>query len=70
MADYISANKFDALLGESSEALAKEALQCMHVQLNLFMRTVGVLEGWSLRTTAVWIDECASGGYPAPASYE
>ena len=30
MADYISCNNFDALLGESSEALAKEAFQRMH----------------------------------------
>ena len=31
MADYISRNNFDALLGESSEALAKEAFQRMDV---------------------------------------
>ena len=49
MADYISRNSFDALLGESSEALAKEAFQCMDIQLDLSMRTGGVLEGWSLR---------------------
>ena len=49
MADYISRNNFDALLGESSEALAKEAFQRMDVQLDLSMRTVGALEGWSLR---------------------
>ena len=49
MADYISRNNFDALLGESSEALAKEAFQRMDVQLDLSMRTAGVLEGWSLR---------------------
>ena len=49
MADYISCNKLDALLGESSEALAKEALQRMDVQLELSMRTAGVLEGSSLR---------------------
>ena len=49
MADYISRNNFDALLAESSEALAKEALQRMDVQLDLSMRTAGVLEGWSLR---------------------
>ena len=49
MADYISRNNFDALLGESSEALAKEAFQRMDVQPDLSMRTAGVLEGWSLR---------------------
>ena len=49
MADYVSRNNFDALLGESSEALAKEAFQRMDVQLDLSMRTAGVLEGWSLR---------------------
>ena len=49
MADCISRKKFDALLGESSEALAKEAFQRMDVQLDLSMRTAGVLEGWSLR---------------------
>ena len=49
MADYISPNKFDALLGESSEALAKEAFLRMDVQLDLSMRTAGVLECWSLR---------------------
>ena len=48
-ADYISRNNFDVLLGESSEALAKEAFQRMDVQLDLSMRTAGVLEGWSLR---------------------
>ena len=48
MADYISRNHFDALLGESSEALAKQAFQRMDVQLDLSMRTAGVLEGWSL----------------------
>ena len=49
MADYISRNNFDALLGESSEALAKEAFQRMDVQLDRSMRTAGALEGWSLR---------------------
>ena len=48
MADYISRNNFDALLGGSSEALAKEAFQRMGVQLDLSMRTAGILEGWSL----------------------
>ena len=48
-ADCISRNNFDALLGESSESLAKEAFQRMDVQLDLSMRSVGVLEGWSLR---------------------
>ena len=37
-----------ALIGESSEALAKEAFQRMDVQLDLSMRTAGILEGWSL----------------------
>ena len=37
MADYISRNNFDALLGESSEALAKEAFQRMDVELDLSM---------------------------------
>ena len=46
--DYISCNNFDALIGESSEALAKEAFQRMEVQLDLSMRTAGILEGWSL----------------------
>ena len=36
------------LIGESSEALAKEAFQRMDVQLDLSMRTAGILEGWSL----------------------
>ena len=47
MADYISRNNFDALLDECSEALAKEAFQRMDVQLDVSMRTTGVLEGWS-----------------------
>ena len=49
MADYISCNNFDALLGVNSQPLAKEALQRMDVQLDLSMCTAGVLEGWSLR---------------------
>ena len=49
MADYISHNNFETLLRESSETLAKEAFQRMDVQLNLSMRTAGVLECWSLR---------------------
>ena len=48
LSDYISRNNFDALIGESSEQLAKEAFQRMDVQLDLSMRTAGVLEGWSL----------------------
>ena len=48
MADYISRNNFDALLRESSEALAKEAFQRMDIQLDLSMRTAGILEGWRL----------------------
>ena len=49
MAHYISRKSFDAPLGESSEELAKEALQRMDVELDFCMRTAGVLEGWSLR---------------------
>ena len=41
LSDYISRNNFDALIGESSEALAKEAFQRMDVQLDLSMRTTG-----------------------------
>ena len=48
LSDYISRNNFDALIGESSEALAKEAFQRMDVQLDLSMRTAGILEGRSL----------------------
>ena len=49
LANYMSLINFDALLVESSEALAKEVFQCMDVQLNLSMRTAGVLEECSLR---------------------
>ena len=48
LSDYISRKKFDALIGESSEALAKEALQRMDVQQDLLMPTAGILEGSSL----------------------
>ena len=48
LSDYISRNNFDALIGESSEALAKEAFQRMDVQLDRCMRTAGILEEWSL----------------------
>ena len=48
LSDYISRNNCNALIGESSEALAKEAFKRMDVQLDLFMRTAGILEGWSL----------------------
>ena len=48
MADYISCLNFEALLGERSKALAKEASQSIDVQLDLSMRTAGVLEDWSL----------------------
>ena len=48
LSDYISRNNFDALIGESSEALAREAFQRMDVQLDLSMHTAGILEGWSL----------------------
>ena len=48
LSDYISCNNFNALIGESSEALAREAFQRMHIQLDLSMRTAGMLEGWGL----------------------
>ena len=48
MADYISRNNFDGLLGESSGALAKETFQRI-VQLDISMRIPGVLGGLSLR---------------------
>ena len=48
LSDYISRNNFDALIGESSEALTKEAYQRMDVQLDLSMRTAGILQGCSL----------------------
>ena len=47
LADYISRNNLNALLGESSESLAKEAFQRMDVQLDLSMCTAGGLEGCS-----------------------
>ena len=50
LTDYISRNNFYALIGESSEALAREAFQRMDVQLDLSMHTAGILEGWSLTT--------------------
>ena len=43
--DYVSCNNFDALLCESSDALAKAAFQRMDVQLDLSIRNAGVLEG-------------------------
>ena len=48
LSDCISRKNFDALIGESSAALAREAFQRMDVQLDLSMRTAGILEGWSL----------------------
>ena len=45
--DYISRTNFNALIGESSEALATDAFQRMDVQLDLSTRTAGILEGWS-----------------------
>ena len=48
LSDCIPRNNFDALIGESPEALAKEPFQCMDVQLDLSMQTAGILEGWSL----------------------
>ena len=53
LSEYISRNNFDALIGASSEALAKEAFQRMDVQLDLSMRTAGILEGWSLTRLSV-----------------
>ena len=47
LSDYISRNNFDALIGQSSEDLAKEAFQRMDVQLDMSMCTAGILEGWS-----------------------
>ena len=48
LSDYISRCNSDALIGESSEVLAKEAFQRMDVQRHLSMPTAGILEGWSL----------------------
>ena len=48
LSDYISRNNFDALIGESSEALPREAFQRMDVQLDVSMPTAGIWEGWSL----------------------
>ena len=48
LSDYISRKNLDTLIGESPEALAKEAFQRMDVSLDLSMRTAGILEGWSL----------------------
>ena len=47
LSDYIAHNNFDALIAESSEALAKDAFQRMDVQLDLSLRTTGILEDWS-----------------------
>ena len=49
MADFVSRKNCDDLLGEISEALAKEAFQPIDVQLDWSMRTAGVLEGRSLK---------------------
>ena len=49
MADYISRNKFDSLLGESSEALAKEVFQRLDVEPDLPMPTACVLESMGLK---------------------
>ena len=45
LSDYILRNNFDALIVESSEALAKEAFQRMDVQLELSMCMAVILEG-------------------------
>ena len=42
VSDYISRNKFDAPIGESSEALAKEVLPRMDVQLDLLMPSADI----------------------------
>ena len=49
IADYVSRNNFDALFGERSDALAIEVFQRIDVELELWMHTAGVLEGWSLK---------------------
>ena len=49
MAHHICRNNFNALLGESSKGLTKEAFQRIDAQLDLSMRTAGVLEGLGLR---------------------
>ena len=48
LSDYISRNDFDALIVESSEALANETFERMDVQLDLSMRKAGILKEWSL----------------------
>ena len=48
LSHHISRNNFDALTGESSEALAKEALERLDVQVDLSMRTAGIFESSSL----------------------
>ena len=48
LSDYISRKNFDALIGESSEAPAKKTFQRTDVQLDLSMRTAGILQGPSL----------------------
>ena len=62
-------NNFDALLGEGSGALAKVAFQCRDVQLDLSMRTAGVLKGWSLKdykSEYQCVLDSLSGGIEAP----
>ena len=44
-ADYVSRNNSDALIGALSEALAKEALSCMEVHLDLNMTMIHSLDG-------------------------
>ena len=48
LSEYTSRNNFDAVIGQRSAALAKEAFQRMDVHVDLSMRTAGILEGWSL----------------------
>ena len=48
LSDCISRNNFDAIIGESSKALVKEAFQPMDVLLELSICTAGILKGWSL----------------------
>ena len=62
LSDYISCNNFDALIGESSEALAREAFQRMDVQLDLSMRTAGICR----RSQAC---PCIISYFPAPQMF-
>ena len=50
LSDYISRNNFYALIGESSEAPAKEAFQRMGVQLVLWLRTAAAQRARKLQS--------------------